>query len=400
MTPTQSDSRLARLAQVAEDAARHAPAFAARLREAGLSPADLAAPGGLDRLPVLKKERLMALQAADPPFAGFLSCPIEDVDHIYVSPGPIFEPVLKGPGRGCGFDLMFRAAGIGPGDIALNTWNYHLVPAGLLFGQGARDAGASVIPSGPGQTDLQVQLMARAGVTAFLGSTAYFETVADAFAETHGGTKGVWSLTRAFLGGEPGDWYGKRRRLEAAHGITTHGCYGTADVGLVGFEEDDRPGYSVHPERLVQICDPETGKALEPGVPGEIVVSTLARGWPMIRFGTGDLARAETLAADGFVSRLGPVEGRVGAGVKVREIFIYPAHLGALAARLDGVEAVRARITRQAGKDHIALEYRGPALPDARIADAFQTVTRLRADTVVRVETFTIETEIDDARRF
>lgn len=400
MTTTAQNSRLTRLAQVAEEAARHAPAFAARLRDAGLSAKDLAAPGGLDRLPVLKKERLMALQAADPPFAGFLSCPMEEVDHIYVSPGPIFEPVLKGPGRGCGFDLMFRAAGVRPGDIALNTWNYHLVPAGLLFGQGARDAGASVIPSGPGQTDLQVQLMARAGVTAFLGSTAYFETVAAAFAERYGGTKGVWSLTRAFLGGEPGDWCGKRRRLEDAHGISTHGGYGTADVGLVGYEEDDRPGYSVHPERLVQICDPETGSPLEPGVPGEVVVSTLARGWPMIRFGTGDLARAESFAPDGFAARIGPIEGRVGAGVKVREIFIYPAHLNAVTTRLDGLESVRACVTRQHGRDHIALEYRGRTLPETAIEEAFRTVTRLRADTVTRVDAFTIETDIDDARRF
>jgi len=44
----------------------HAPALAKRFSEAGLAPADLAGQSDLDRLPVLKKERLLELQAADP----------------------------------------------------------------------------------------------------------------------------------------------------------------------------------------------------------------------------------------------------------------------------------------------------------------------------------------------
>lgn len=390
--------RLTTLAARAEEAVRLAPAFAARLHDAGLSPEHLSVPGELDRLPVLAKTRLLELQAAEPPFAGFLAARPDEIAQVFVSPGPIYEPVLKGH-EAHGFDRMFHAGGLGAGDVALNTWAYHLVPAGLVFDAAARSTGATVVPSGPGQTDLQVDLIVALGVTAFLGSTAYFEKVAARYAETHGGTRGRWPIRRAFLGGEPGDWMGKRRRLEEVHGISTHGCYGTADLGLVGYE-DGGEGYLCHPERLVQICDPATGAPLGPGESGQVVVSTLARGWPMIRFGTGDLARALEFGSDGFVARMSGVEGRVGDGVKVREIFLYATHATALARALGAGTDARIRISRANDKDHIALTLSGPVRPEAEVRAAFQRITRLRPDVVRWQSTLDQTQHLEDAREF
>lgn len=391
-------SRLDTLAIRAAQAVAHAPALARRLKEAGLEPADLALPGTLDQLPVLAKTQLMTLQAEDPPFAGFLGVAPGDVAHVYASPGPIFEPVLKGH-EAHGFDRMFAASGLGPGDVALNTWSYHLVPAGLVFDAAARTTGATVVPSGPGQTELQVALITRLGVTAFLGSTAYFETVAAAYAEIHGGTRGHWPLRRAFLGGEPGDWMTKRRHLEDRHGITTHGCYGTADLGLVGYE-DNGPGYLCHEDRLVQICDPATGQPLPAGMPGQVVVTTLNAGWPMIRFGTGDLARALEIGPDGFVTRMSGIEGRVGDGVKVREIFLYAPHAAALAANLGPGVTARIRVTREAGRDHISLDLSGPRCSDDVVIETFRKITRLRPDRVRWHQTLPQTPPLEDARDF
>lgn len=391
-------NRLDTLASRVGEAVVHAPALAARLAEAGLRPDDLARPDALDSLPVLAKTDLMRRQADEPPFAGYLGVPASEVAHVYASPGPIFEPVLSGHGAH-GFERMFRSAGLGPGDVALNTWSYHLVPAGLVFDAAVRATGATVVPSGPGQTELQVQLIERLGVTAFLGSTAYFETVAEAWTATHGATLDRWPLRRAFLGGEPGDWMAKRRRLESAHGITTHGCYGTADLGLVGYEAAG-PGYLCHEERLVQVCDPATGAPLPVGAPGQVVVTTLARGWPMIRFGTGDLARALDLGPDGFVARMSGIEGRVGDGVKVREIFLYAPHAEALAKALGPAVDVRIRITREGTRDCIALDLSGPPRPQEQVAEAFRSITRLRPDRVRWHDTLTQTSPLEDARDF
>lgn len=396
---TRND-RLSLLAERAAEAAVHAPAFANRLAAAGLSPADLAHPDGLNRLPVLSKEQLMRMQAAQPPFAGFLACSPEDVAHVFVSPGPICEPVLAEDRSGMGMEMIFAAAGLGPGDVALNTWSYHLVPAGLLFDRGLRAVGATVIPSGPGQTELQLGLIASLGVTAFLGSATYFETVAAAWQAQHGKTSGNWPLRHAFLVGEPGDWPERRARIEAEHGVEVHTAYGTADLGLVGYERRGHPGYDLNPERLVQICDCETGQPLPAGMVGQVVVSTLARGWPMIRFGTGDLAAALESDAQGFALRLGPIVGRSGAGVKVREIFLYPDHLARLAAALPGkAREAHAIITRESGRDVIRLELTGPPLPHAQVAELFREITRLGLDGVIATSNFSFAAPLHDARR-
>lgn len=393
------NNRLNILAAQVKEAVKFAPALAARLKEVGLEPGGMAVPGTLDRLPVLGKPELMKLQAEKPPFAGYLSCDMNEVAHVFASPGPIFEPVLQ-DNPAYGFDLMFRAGGVVSDDIVLNTWSYHLVPAGLLFDAAARMAGATVIPSGPGQTDLQVQLIANMGVTTFLGSTAYFEKVARVFAENFGSTNGLWPIKRAFLGGEPGDWMAKRKRLEKAHGISTHSCYGTADLGLVGFEETDLAGYTCHPERLVQICDPATGATLPVGTSGQIVVTTLARGWPMIRFGTGDLARALASSDDGFSSRISGIEGRVGDGVKVREIFLYAAHAAALITRLGSVNDARIKVWNEGDIERISLELTGDRCSETEVREAFSQNTRLRADYIDWPLKPTISQPLEDVRYF
>jgi phenylacetate-CoA ligase len=377
--------RFARMRQVYTEAFGYAPALAARFADAGLSPADLADQTALDRLPVLKKERLLELQASDPPFAGFLSCDVRELSHVFVSPGPIFEPLRADDLAGHGMNMMFEAAGIGRGDVALNTWSYHLVPAGLLFEQGLRAVGATVIPAGTGNTELQAELLIKLRPTAFLGSTAHFAKLVETVEASGQSLPADWNLKHAFLGGEFGDWAAKRRDIEQRFAIKTWSCYGTADLGLVGYEKRDEAGYLVHRDRYVEICDPISGLPLPQGASGEIVVTTLSRGWPMIRFGAGDVARALELGDDGGASKISNLEGRVGAAVKAREIFIYPSHVQALALRIEGLQEARVAVGRRDGRDEIIVELLADdgamrASVEEAVAATFRTLTRLRPD--------------------
>ena len=400
--------RFARMRQVYTEAAGYAPALAARFSDAGLSPVDLADQTALDRLPVLKKERLLELQASDPPFAGFLSCDVRELSHIFVSPGPIFEPLRDDDLTGHGMDMMFEAARIGRGDVALNTWSYHLVPAGLLFEQGLRAVGATVIPAGTGNTELQAELLIKLRPTAFLGSTAHFAKLVETLEASGQSLPADWNLKHAFLGGEFGDWTAKRRDLEQRFAIKTWSCYGTADLGLVGYEKRDEAGYLVHRDRYVEICEPISGLPLPQGASGEIVVTTLSRGWPMIRFGTGDVARALELGDDGGASKISNLEGRVGAAVKAREIFIYPSHVQALAARIEGLREARVAIGRRDGRDEITIELLADdgaerASVEEAVAATFRTLTRLRPDVLRFVSSeldFGIKGLLEDIRDF
>ena len=242
-------------------AATKAPGLKARFDAAGFDPARVSSLADLSRLPVLKKEELLKLQRANPPFGGFLAADPKDVARIYVSPGPIFEPALQG-GGGHGFDLLFQAAGVGAGDVVLNTWMYHLVPAGLLIDEAAHAVGATVIPGGVGNRELQAQIIAETGVTAICASTAFFLALSETVINTYG--RDAWKVKTALLGGEMGDWMAKRRKIEADYGVSTWAAYATADLGLIAYEDGDE-GYVVHPDRVVQICDPASGDSVAPG---------------------------------------------------------------------------------------------------------------------------------------
>ncbi|KMK64376.1 MULTISPECIES: phenylacetate--CoA ligase family protein [Rhodobacterales] len=371
------------IAQAYAAAAERASGLKSRFAAAGFDPAAVRSLADLSRLPVMKKEELLKLQRANPPFGGFLAADLKDVGRIYVSPGPIFEPSLSG-GGGHGLDLLFRSASVGAGDIILNTWMYHLVPAGLLFDEAAQAAGATVIPSGVGNTELQAQIIVETGVTSICASTAFFLTLADKVIETYG--RDAWKVKTAFLGGEMGDWMAKRRRIEADYGVSTWAAYATADLGLVGYE-DGGDGYVVHPDRVVQICDPISGEQVAHGEPGEVVVTARDATWPMIRFGTGDSAFALGSNADGTVSRISALQGRVGAAVKVREIFVYPRVIEEVVIGTPGAKAAQAVVTRENDRDmiRISLVLEDGADASAAIiaaAEAFKSHSRIRADAV------------------
>jgi len=371
------------IAKAYADAAKVAPGLKARFEVARFDPALILSLETLSRLPVMKKEELLTLQRANPPFGGFLAVDPRELSRIYVSPGPIFEPSLAGVG-GHGLDLLFRSAGITSSDIILNTWAYHLVPAGLLFDEAARAAGATVIPGGIGNRELQAQIIVETGVTSICASTAFFLALADTVIENYG--RDAWKVKTAFLGGEMGDWMAKRHRIEAEYGVKTWAAYATADLGLVAYE-DGGAGYLVHPDRIVQICDPVSGETITKGECGEIVVTARDAGWPMIRFGTGDSAFALETTTDGRVTRISAIQGRVGAAVKVREIFVYPRAIEEVVIAVPRAVAAQAVVTRKNDRDTLVLylvldQGADEAAAINAAAEAFQKTARIRADSI------------------
>src|SRR2546429_4536013 len=80
------------LRKLAEHAFANAPATRRKLEAAGLGPADLGYLDRLPRVPITRKDDLIELQAAEPPFGGLLGVPLQKLRHIFQSPGPILDP--------------------------------------------------------------------------------------------------------------------------------------------------------------------------------------------------------------------------------------------------------------------------------------------------------------------
>ena len=70
---------------------------------------------------------------------------------------------------------------------------------------------------------------------------------------------------------------------------------GMTEIGAMSFECGPRRGEGVHvieSEFIPEVIDPETGKTLPAGEPGELVLTNLGRiGSPLIRYRTGDHVR-------------------------------------------------------------------------------------------------------------
>ena len=319
--------------------AQSAPGYAAL---AGIDQAAITTAEALASLPVLRKSALVAAQRAAAPLGGYTPTPLAGFEHIFQSPGPIYEPGRTTPdwwrlGR------FLRAAGIGPGDIVQNCFSYHLVPAGMMFENAARAVGATVLPAGVGQTELQVRAAADIGTTAYAGTPDYLKVILDKAAEMGERLR----ITRAVVGG--GALFPSLRAAYAEAGITCLQCYATADLGNIAYETlgpDGSPsdGMVVDDGVIVEIVRPGTGDPVPPGEVGEVVVTTLTPDYPLIRFATGDLSAVLPGASPcGRTNmRIKGWMGRADQTTKIKGMFVRPEQVADFVAR--HAEVARARV--------------------------------------------------------
>jgi phenylacetate-CoA ligase len=368
------------LASLVEHAYTHAPAVREILDGAGLSPGAVRTVADLERVPITRKDALIDLQKARPPFGGFLGIPEPELARVFVSPGPLHDPQGKTPDY-WRFSKALRAAGFRAGDVVLNACSYHLTPLGFIFDEAARALGCRVIPSGVGNTELQVSAARSLRATAYCGTPSFLNIILDKAVELGLDPSTDLSLRCAFVAAEM-----LPESLRASiqeFGISVRQGYGTADLGCLGYECSEVSGFHVPDEAIVEIVDPATGRRLPAGGPGEVVATVNSRTYALLRFGTGDLsALDETPCPCGRTSpRLVRIMGRVGEAVKVRGMFVHPRQLDEVLARFPGVQRYQAVVDRVEHRDTLTLRVQVTAGLDSQaLADGLREVLHVRPD--------------------
>ena len=388
---TDINKRIRELVQHAYD---KAPAIRSLLDEAGVAPANIRGADDLNKIPVLRKDSLVEIHQANPPFGGFLTIDPDDLPRIYISPGPIYDPQPP-PEDPESMLAPFKYIGLGRGDRVLNTFMYHLTPAGILLDEALRACGATVIPTGPGNTELQIMMMMALGASGFVGQPSYLMTLLDKAAEMGLGA-GAVPLKKALFSAEP---YtpSQRERFEGEYGMKTTSAYGTADLGFIGYSREGVQGFRIMPSIYLQVCDPETGAPLAAGETGEIVATTLNKSYPLIRFGTGDLgALAPQPAPPCEGQQLLGLFGRSGDAIKVRGMFLHPNQLQYAAMQFPEIKEIQAVVTRIENRDVVTVNVElndgadGSGLAE-KLSALAQQAARLRIDAVNIVEAGFIE---------
>jgi phenylacetate-CoA ligase len=346
---------------------------------ADIDPMAINTRGALRQLPVIRKPDVQEAQNAEPPFGGLNAVPVGEMAHVYMSPGPIFEP--DGAQRDhWRYARALYAAGFRRGDIVHNTLSYHLTPAGMLVETGCRAIGCAVFPGGVGNTEMQVDAIERLKPTAYAGTPSFLRILLEKADEMGRDSS---SYRKASVGAEPlppslRQWFEDR-------GIQTTQGYGTADVGLIAYESLPVEGMLLDEGLILEICRPGTGEPVEEGEVGEIVVTTFNPIYPLIRYGTGDMTAIlpGTSPCGRTATRIKGWMGRADQSCKVRGMFVHAKLVGEIVARHPEVAKARFVITNPDNRDQMTLKVEA-GKGDAALLDAVKqsvtTVTKLRGE--------------------
>jgi len=318
---------------------------------AGIEMSDIKGLEDLEKLPILHMADLVERQKKDFPFGGFDTVGPDKIRRIYINPGLIWQP-----GELDYQDTSWAEAlcgiGFGTGDRIINTFNYHMWPLAFMLDESVKMIGATVIPTGVGNTLMQVKIMHMLKVNGFMGTPSFLMTLAQR-AEAMGlDLKKDIALETALVGAEmlPESL---RTRIENNLEMTVRQAYGTVFLGCIGYECHHMTGLHVPDNILVEVVDPNTGKHVEAGAAGEIVATNFNTTYPMIRMATGDLSM---LAQDSCpCGRTGlmlkKILGRIDQAAKVRGTFLHPWQADEVISRYKEVFKYQVVITRENHKD-------------------------------------------------
>ncbi len=364
-------------------------AFAEILKD--VNAAAIASRAALAALPVTRKAELherqkasrekMAQGGGGDVFGGFSSLLLKtserNMGRIFASPGPIYEPEGKAPDYWRAGRAVF-AAGFRAGDLAHNSFSYHMTPGAYMMESGAHAVGCTVFPAGTGQTEQQLQAMAELQPDGYLGTPSFLKILVEK-AQQAGQTL---SIKKGLVSGEAfppslRDWF-------TECGMSIYQCYATADLGLIAYETASREGLVLGEGVIVEIVRPGTGDPVPDGEVGELVVTSLNPIYPLIRFGTGDLSAvlAGACPTGRTNTRIKGWMGRADQTTKIRGMFVHPGQVAEVVKRFPEISRARLVVSGEMANDQMVLKVEtGSHNNDIqeKIAAAVRDITKLRA---------------------
>ncbi|HEX6026755.1 MAG TPA: phenylacetate--CoA ligase [Solirubrobacter sp.] len=279
---------------------------------------------------------------------GLLAVDRSELRRIHASSGSRGRPTVVAYTQGdldVWSEVMARCmamAGVQAGMVVHNAYGYGLFTGGLGFHQGAERLGALTIPVSGGVTGRQALLLRDLQGQALCCTPSYALHIAQALGEAGIGADEL-ALEIGMFGAEP--WTeAMRDQLEAELGLVALNVYGLSEIvgpGVSAECPEARDGLHVQEDHfMVEVIDPETGKAVPDGTDGELVFTTLTKeAMPLLRYRTGDIASLarEPCACGRTFARMSAVRGRRDDMLIVRGMNLYPSQIEHVLLQVDGI---------------------------------------------------------------
>jgi phenylacetate-CoA ligase len=346
-----------RFLEIFQRAFRHSRTYRKRFQDLGIEAADIKSLEDLEKLPFFTIRDLVEWQREHWPFGGIETLDPKEFHRIYINAGVVFQPGAAWEFQDTSWAEALCAAGFRQGDRIINTFSYHLWPFAFILDESARRIGATVIPTGTGNSMMQVRIMQMLEINGFMGTPAFLMTLMQRAEALGMNPEKDLYLDAALVSAEmlPESLRG---RLEKKLAMTIRQAYGTVLLGCIGYECREMTGLHVPHNMVVEVVDPQTGKQVPEGSTGEIVATNFNPSYPMIRMATGDLS---ILTMDSCpCGRTGPklkrIIGRIDQAVKIKGTFLHPWQADEVMSRYPEVFKYRVVVTREDHSDVMTFE--------------------------------------------
>jgi phenylacetate-CoA ligase len=354
--------QLQRLQGMVQRAYDHVALFRERMKERGLTPADVQSIEDITKLPFTTKADLRDTY----PY-GLFASPLRDIVRLHASTGTTGKPIVVAYTQR---DLdvwqnvimrSFAACGLHAGDIIQNAYGYGLFTGGLGVHFGAEALGATVIPISGGNTQRQLMLMKDFASTAICCTPSYFLHIVERAPEFGLNWKEL-ALRVGVFGAEP--WTETmRRRIEAESGIKAYDIYGLSEIigPGVAMECQCQAGPHIFEDWFYpEIIDLKTGKPLPDGEEGELVLTTLGKeAMPMIRYRTRDITALshERCECGRTLRRIQRIGRRSDDMFIIRGVNVYPSQVETALLKVEGtLPHYQIILTREKGLDEVEVQ--------------------------------------------
>lgn len=352
------ENTLEKLRAILKRVAESSPFYQKKFEEVNV---DIEKIGSLDDLKLLPFTNKEELRDAYP--LGLKAVSENEVIRIHSSSGttgkPVIIPYTRKDVNVWALMMMrcYMLAGLSSQDRIQITPGYGLWTAGIGFQLGAERLGAMAIPTGPGNTEKQLEMLVDLKSTALASTSSYALLLAEEIQKR--GLKDQIHLRVGVIGSER--WSEKMRtRIETELGIETFDIYGLTEIYGPGIALDCSYHEGMHywsDHLLFEIIDPITGENLPDGTLGELVITTLTKeGSPLIRYRTRDLTRIiPGLCKCGCpFPRIDRILGRSDDRIKFKGVNIYPGQIEDVIHKVPGVSSeYQILLTRCEGRDNM-----------------------------------------------
>jgi phenylacetate-CoA ligase len=362
--------------------------------ESAIVPEDMQDLSDLIKIPFTTKEDMRV----NYPY-GMFAVPLREVVRVHSSSGTTEKPVVVGYTKNdikAWTNLVARvmtAAGVTRDDMVQITFSYGLYTGAFGFHYGAEAIGASVIPTGTGNTEKQIMIMQDYKTSALVSTPTYAITLAERMERIGVNPKGL-TLRVGLFGGEPLT-EAMRGEIELKLGITATDNYGLSEIigpGVAG-ECEYKCGMHLFEDAFIpEIIDPLTGKRLPAGSVGELVLTTLSKeAFPMIRYRTGDITSLEysQCTCGRTIVRMNKTLGRSDDMLIIKGVNVFPSQIKTVLAAAVGSEpSYEVVVDRKGAQDLLEIHIEaaeGTFFDEMKIQKAFLEMVEKKLKSVIGV---------------